>query len=224
MSSSEIKVTEKSILPADTNREEQPAAPPKGADAVAIAVTETEVAPAAVPDRPFGLTPDQKEAIDGLYFEDGHFVGAAKLWDLLGRKATAVGAVPWFGVSNRQLRKYVASFEANQLFRIPKAPKDYAPFDLPQRPLAVLQMDTLQFGDYSGKGSKKQGQVQVIVDPYTRYVWTTIRGGKPATAAMTSNGLQMMLIELRDGPLAYSADNKRNVFNARFKCDSMTHY
>ena len=75
-------------------------------------------------------------------------------------------------------------------------------------------MDTLQFGDYSGKGSKKQGQVQVIVDPYTRYVWTTIRGGKPATAAMTSNGLQMMLIELRDGPLAYSADNKRNVFNA----------
>ena len=214
MSSSEIKVTEKSILPADTNREEQPAAPPKGADAVAIAVTETEVAPAAVPDRPFGLTPDQKEAIDGLYFEDGHFVGAAKLWDLLGRKATAVGAVPWFGVSNRQLRKYVASFEANQLFRIPKAPKDYAPFDLPQRPLAVLQMDTLQFGDYSGKGSKKQGQVQVIVDPYTRYVWTTIRGGKPATAAMTSNGLQMMLIELRDGPLAYSADSKRNVFNA----------
>ena len=75
-------------------------------------------------------------------------------------------------------------------------------------------MDTLQFGDYAGKGSQKQGQVQVIVDPYTRYVWTTIRGGKPATAAMTSNGLQTMLKELRDGPLAYSADNKRNVFNA----------
>ena len=50
MSSSEIKVTEKSILPADTDREEQPAAPPKGADAVAIAVTEDEVAPDAVPD------------------------------------------------------------------------------------------------------------------------------------------------------------------------------
>ena len=214
MSSSEIKMTEKSILPADTNREEQPAAPPKGADAVAIAVTEDEVAPGAVPDRPFGLTPEQREAIDGLYFEDGHFVGAAKLWDLLGRKAVAVGAEPWFGVSNRQLRKYVSSFEANQLFRIPKAPRDYAPFDLPQRPLAIVQMDTLQFGDYSGKGSQKQGQVQVIVDPYTRYVWTTIRGGKPATAAMTSNGLQTMLKELRDGPLAYSADNKRNVFNA----------
>ena len=91
-------------------------------DAVAIAVTENEVAPDAVPDRPFGLTPEQREAIDDLYFEDGHFVGAAKLWDLLGRKAEAVGAEPWFGVSNRQLRKYVSSFEANQLFRIPKAP------------------------------------------------------------------------------------------------------
>ena len=83
-----------------------------------------------------------------------------------------------------------------------------------QRPLAILQMDTLQFGDYSGKGKDKQGQVQVIVDPYTRYVWTTIRGGKPATAAMTSNGLQTMLDELRTGPLAHNADNQRNVFNA----------
>ena len=215
LSSSEIKVTEKSILPAGTNREERPASPPKGADAVAIAVTEEEVAPAAVPDRPFGLTPEQKQAIDTLYFEDGHFVGAGKLWDLLGRKAEATpDAEPWFGVSNRQLRKYLASFEANQLFRIPKAPRDYAPFNLPQRPLAILQMDTLQFGDYSGKGKDKQGQVQVIVDPYTRYVWTTIRGGKPATAAMTSNGLQTMLDELRTGPLAHNADNQRNVFNA----------
>ena len=36
MSSSEIKMTEKSILPADTNREEQPAPPPKGADATEV--------------------------------------------------------------------------------------------------------------------------------------------------------------------------------------------
>ena len=56
LSSSQIKVTEKSILPAGTNREERPASPPKGADAVAIAVTGEEVAPAAVPDRPFGLS------------------------------------------------------------------------------------------------------------------------------------------------------------------------
>ena len=56
LSSSEIKVTEKSTLPAGTNREERPASPPKGADAVAIAVTGEEVAPAAVPDRPFGLS------------------------------------------------------------------------------------------------------------------------------------------------------------------------
>ena len=141
-------------------------------------------------------------------------MGAAKLWDLLGRKAEATpGVKPWFGVSNRQLRKYLASFEANQLFRIPKAPRDYAPFDLPQRPLAILQMDTLQFGDYAGKGKNKQGQVQVIVDPYTRYVWTTIRGGKSVSAAETSNGLQKMLNELREGPLAYSAENQRNVFN-----------
>ena len=180
LSSSEIKVTEKSILPAGTNREERPASPPKGADAVAIAVTEEEVAPAAVPDRPFGLTPEQKEAIDTLYFEDGHFVGAGKLWDLLGRKAEATpDAEPWFGVSNRQLRKYLASFEANQLFRIPKAPRDYAPFNLPQRPLAILQMDTLQFGDYSGKGKDKQGQVQVIVDPYTRITQTERAGATP---------------------------------------------
>ena len=33
------------------------------ADAVAIAVTEDEVAPDAVPDRPFGLTPEQKEIV-----------------------------------------------------------------------------------------------------------------------------------------------------------------
>eukprot|EP01043_Picozoa_sp_COSAG02_P043204 COSAG02_NODE_3742_length_6300_cov_8.889534_3_plen_633_part_00 len=221
LTSAEIKVTEKSLLPPSTDRETVPAEPPKGADAVAIEVTEEEVAPDVVPKTPFGLTEEQKEAIDGLYFEDGHFVGAAKLWDLLGRKAEATpGAKPWFGVSNRQLRKYLASFEANQLFRIPKAPRDYAPFDLPQRPLAILQMDTLQFGDYAGKGKNKQGQVQVIVDPYTRYVWTAIRGGKSVSAAETSNGLQKMLNELREGPLAYSAENRRNVFN---KDGTLTH-
>ena len=215
LSNSTIKVTEQSLLPSGTNREEVPAEPPKGANAVAIEVTEGEVAPDAVPDRPFGLTPEQRQAIDGLYYDDGHFVGAGKLWDLLGRKAEATpDAQPWFGVSNRQLRKYLASFEANQLFRIPKAPRDYVPFDLPQRPLAILQLDTLMFGDYGGKAGKKQQHCQVIVDPYTRYVWTEIRSGKSVTAALTSNGLQKMLNELRSGPLAYSADNEKNVFNA----------
>ena len=71
---------------------------------------------------------------------------AAKLWDLLGRKAEAAGAQPWFGVSNRQLRKskYLASFESNQLFRIPKAPRDYVPFDLPQRPLGAAVYCNIQ--------------------------------------------------------------------------------
>ena len=67
LTSAEIKVTEKSLLPPSTDRETVPAEPPKGADAVAIEVTEEEVAPDAVPKTPFGLTAEQKEAIDELY-------------------------------------------------------------------------------------------------------------------------------------------------------------
>ena len=213
-SDTEIRLTKESLLPPGTSRTAEPIDPPTGADAVAMAV-EPEAAAAASVDTAFGLTANQRKQIDQLYYEDGHFVGAGKLWSLLGSKAEATAnAKPWFGVKNRQLRKYLAAQEVNQLFRIPKNPRDYTPFDLPSEPLRNLQMDSLMFGEYSGLGSSKQGMVQVIVDPGTRYVWTKIRGGKSVAAAETANGLANMLDELRSGPLKYSASNKNNVFDA----------
>eukprot|EP01043_Picozoa_sp_COSAG02_P004428 COSAG02_NODE_115_length_35467_cov_292.837056_9_plen_647_part_00 len=209
-----IRLTKEALLPPSSIRTTRPSSPPKGADAVAMAVDPDTIASTDV-DTAFGLTADQRKQIDALYYEDGHFVGASKLWNLLGAKAEATpNAKPWFDVKNRQLRKYLAAQEVNQLFRIPKNPRDYTPFDLPSEPLRNLQMDSLLFGEYSGLGASKQGMVQVIVDPGTRYVWTKIRGGKSVSAAETANGLADMLDELRSGPLKYSAGNKNNVFDA----------
>ena len=58
--------------------------------------------------------------------------------DAISAEATP-NAEPWFGVKNRQLRKYLAAQEVNQLFRIPKNPRDYTPFDLPSEPLAAFE-------------------------------------------------------------------------------------
>ena len=52
-----------------------------GADAVAMAVDPDTIASTDV-DVAFGLTAEQRKQIDALYYEDGHFVGASKLWSL----------------------------------------------------------------------------------------------------------------------------------------------
>ena len=63
-----------------------------------------------------------------------------------------------------------------------------------------VQLDSLDMGAYVGRGAQRERRVQVAVDPATRFVWATIRGGAVrdmVPASDTADGVVSMLRELR---------------------------
>ena len=195
----------------------QPKDPTPEMGEIAVEVPASDL-PAVVSDQnAFGLSDSQLETLKSIWYEDGHYSGATRLWELLRRRAEVEGAVPFFGIRRAQMRKWLTSQEAQQLMRVPDDPKVFRPFGFPSEPLRTLQMDSLNLGDYGGKDGSRQKWISVIVDPATRYVAATAHGtssgGAPKASVSIAN-LVTMLSELRKGPLGYDAANTGNVFSA----------
>jgi hypothetical protein len=194
---------------------QQPKDPTVEDGEVAVEVPASEL-PAVVSDEnAFGLSDSQLETLKRIWYENGHYSGVKKMWEVLRRQAEAQGAEAFFGIRRRQLRKWIQSQEAKQLMRVPENPKVFRPFGFPSEPLRTLQMDSLNLGDYGGQGGR-QKWISVIVDPATRYVAATAHGtasgGAPKASVSIAN-LVTMLSDLRRGPLRYDAGNQGNVFD-----------
>ena len=193
---------------------QQPTDPTVQDGEVAVEVPASEL-PAVVSDEnAFGLSDAQLATLKRIWYENGHFSGVKKMWELLRRQAETEGAEPFFGVRRRQLRKWITAQESKQLMRVPERPKVFRSFGFPSEPLRTLQMDSLNLGDYGGQGGR-QKWISVIVDPATRYVAATAHGtasgGAPKASVSIAN-LVTMLSDLRRGPLRYNASNTANVF------------
>ena len=195
---------------------EQPVNPTVDDGEIAVEVPASDL-PAIVSDQnAFGLTDAQLATLKRIWYEDGHYSGLKKMWELLRRQAEAEGASQFYGIRREQLRKWIAAQETKQLMRVPERPKVFRSFGFPSEPLRTLQMDSLNLGDYGGQGGR-QKWISVIVDPATRYVAATAHGtssgGAPKASVSIAN-LVTMLSSLRRGPLRYDASNTGNVFNA----------
>ena len=205
----ELTLDKQSLLPAT----EKPAPPADTTKVAAMAAPAVDAVDAS--EGAFGLTDEQREVLEQLWYRDGHYSGRDTTWRLLGEAAEAAGAVPWYGIRQRQLMRWLKAQESRQLFTTPQSKRETMPFDLPVEPLRNLQLDTLDMGAYAGKGALRERWVQVIVDPATRYVWATIRGGAvrdTVPANESADGVVALLRELRAGPLRYDASNFNNVF------------
>ncbi len=205
----ELTLDKSSLLPAT----ETPAPPADTTKVAAMAAPAVDAVDAS--DGAFGLTDEQREVLEQIWYRDGHYSGRDTTWRLLGEAAEAAGAEPWYGIRQRQLMKWLKAQEARQLFTTPQSRRVTMPFDLPVEPLRNLQLDTLDMGAYAGKGALRERWVQVIVDPATRYVWATIRGGAvrdTVPASESADGVVALLRELRAGPLRYDPSNANNVF------------
>ena len=191
----------------------EPAKPAADEGEIAVEVTAEQLPGTDEADEAFGLTREQIAALKQIWYEDGHYSGGTRLWELLRRRAEAEGKPPFYGIRQRQMRAWLRSQEANQLFRVPKAPKAYRVFNVPSAPLRFLQMDSIDLGAYGGLKDAKQKWVQVIVDPATRYVAASMHGGKSVDSRYTIENIVTMITSLRDGPLKYEEQHKGNVFN-----------
>ena len=191
---------------------EAPTSPTVEQGEVAVEVTADQLPGTDDTDQAFGLTTEQLAALKQIWYEDGHYSGGTRLWELLRRRAEAEGKPAFYGIRQRQMRAWLRSQEANQLFRIPKAPKTYRSFNTPSAPLRYLQMDSIDLGAYGGLQGAKQKWVQVIVDPATRYVAASMHGGKSVDSRYTIENVVNMITSLRDGPLKYDEEHKGNVF------------
>ena len=194
---------------------QQPANPTVEDGEVAVEVPASDLPAVVSDDNAFGMSDAQLETLKRIWYENGHYSGVKKMWEVLRRQAEAQGAEPFFAIRRRQLRKWIQSQEAKQLMRVPENPKVFRPFGFPSEPLRTLQMDSLNLGDYGGQGGR-QKWISVIVDPATRYVAATAHGtasgGAPKASVSIAN-LVTMLSDLRKGPLRYNAGNKGNVFD-----------
>ena len=75
--------------------------------------------------------------------------------------AEAAGAIPWYGIRQNQLMKWLKAQEARQLFTTPQSKRVTMPFDLPAEPLRNVQLDSLDMGAYAGRGVQREQWVQV---------------------------------------------------------------
>ena len=190
----------------------EPAKPTPDEGEIAVEVTAEQLPGTDEADEAFGLTREQITALKQIDMRTGTAVGALAC-ELLRRRAEAEGKPPFYGIRQRQMRAWLRSQEANQLFRVPKAPKAYRVFNVPSAPLRFLQMDSIDLGAYGGLKDAKQKWIQVIVDPATRYVAASMHGGKSVDSRYTIENIVTMITALRDGPLKYEEQHKGNVFN-----------
>ena len=205
----QLSLDKTTLLPAA----EQPAPPEDTTRLAAMAAPPVDATDAR--EGAFGLTDEQREVLENLWYRSGHYSGRDTTWRLLGDAAEAAGATPWYGIRQRQLMLWLKAQEARQLFTTPQSKRVTMPFDLPAEPLRNIQLDSLDMGAYAGRGVQRERWVQVAVDPATRFVWATIRGGAvrdTVPASNTADGVVAMLRELRAGPLKYSPSNANNVF------------
>ena len=108
----------------------EPAKPTPDEGEIAVEVPTEQLPGTDDADEAFGLTREQLAALKQIWYEDGHYSGGTRLWELLRRRAEAEGKPAFYGIRQRQMRAWLRSQEANQLFRVPKAPKAYRVFNV----------------------------------------------------------------------------------------------
>lgn len=184
---------------------------------VAVRVTEDELPETQVSATPFGLTQEQKEIIQKIFYEEGHYASWPKMWELLRVRAEAENKPAFYGIRQRQLRKFLDSQEVRQIFKIPRQPQKYRAFNMPRAPLRRVQIDTLDLGAWGGGSQGKQRYIISCIDTGSRYAYSEIIDQVPAPRPQDSTKVFLnMLKTLRQGPLKYdAAHGGNNVFNAQ---------
>ena len=205
----ELRVSKADLLePRDT----ADAPPEAGEVAVAAAPVQADVTSDGGAT-PFGLTAAQEAKLHAIWY-GGHYAAADRMWELVRASAKKSGAAPFFGIKQRQMKAWLRSQEAAQLFKIPRRVKTFRPFILPSTPLKTLQVDTMDLGRFGGKADAKQRWVISAVDTASRWVHSEIFG---ARAPRPQDSVQMVrdaMVALRSGPLKHVPGAKGNVFGA----------
>ncbi len=116
------------------------------------------------------MSKENKKAITKLYYEDGYTLGRDKLFNILHKKMKGTGPI------QVQINYWLKNQKIEQLFRGTRKAGDMDAFR-PIKPLSSLSADLI---DFTNKALRQYRYILVVIDNFSRYMWTRATTGKTA--------------------------------------------